>query len=183
MAISRRLRFEILRRDNHQCRYCGATSGDAKLTVDHVVPTALGGSDEPANLVTACQPCNAGKAASSPTEVIVEDVSGKALRWARAMKVAAAAKAEERQAIYDYCKAFHDEWKEYGGRLPSNWANTLEAMYAAGLPQEVALDSVGIAMTAWSVSDRFRYFCGVAWRRVAEIQDAAKAILDAEGDG
>ncbi|MEU5976310.1 hypothetical protein [Streptomyces sp. NPDC047315] len=24
MAVSKRLRYEILRRDNHACRYCGA---------------------------------------------------------------------------------------------------------------------------------------------------------------
>lgn len=26
MSVSKRLRFEILRRDNHACRYCGATA-------------------------------------------------------------------------------------------------------------------------------------------------------------
>lgn len=58
MAVSKRLRYEILRRDNHTCRYCGATAPDVKLTVDHVVPVALGGSDVPTNLVAACDACN-----------------------------------------------------------------------------------------------------------------------------
>ncbi|MEJ7724319.1 MAG: hypothetical protein WKF64_08445 [Ilumatobacteraceae bacterium] len=35
--ISRRLRFEILRRDGHTCRYCGARAPDVPLTVDHVI--------------------------------------------------------------------------------------------------------------------------------------------------
>lgn len=43
MAVSKRLRFEVLRRDNHACRYCGATPPDVVLTIDHVVQTALGG--------------------------------------------------------------------------------------------------------------------------------------------
>ncbi|AWN05089.1 HNH endonuclease [Gordonia phage Easley] len=40
MAVSKRLRYEILRRDNHTCRYCGATAPDVPLTVDHVVPVS-----------------------------------------------------------------------------------------------------------------------------------------------
>src|SRR5438045_4098958 len=64
--ISKRLRYEILRRDNHACRYCGATAPDTPLTVDHVVPTALGGGDDPTNLVTACADCNGGKTSTTP---------------------------------------------------------------------------------------------------------------------
>lgn len=30
-------------------------------TIDHVIPIALGGSDEEINLVTACLPCNLSK--------------------------------------------------------------------------------------------------------------------------
>ncbi|MGW6578921.1 HNH endonuclease [Streptomyces globisporus] len=61
MAVSKRLRYEILRRDKHACRYCGATAPDVPLRVDHVIPVALGGSDAPENLVAACEPCNSGK--------------------------------------------------------------------------------------------------------------------------
>ncbi len=48
----------ILRRDNGACRYCGDTFD---LSIDHVVPEALGGMIDAANLVAACRPCNARK--------------------------------------------------------------------------------------------------------------------------
>jgi 5-methylcytosine-specific restriction endonuclease McrA len=32
-AISKRRRYEILRRDGHACRYCGATASRVKLAV------------------------------------------------------------------------------------------------------------------------------------------------------
>ena len=68
MSITKRLRYEVLRRDDHKCRYCGADATDSKPTVDHVVPVALGGSDEPDNLVTACVVLRAAPAsAASPT--------------------------------------------------------------------------------------------------------------------
>lgn len=81
MAVSKRLRYEVLRRDNHACRYCGRSAPDVALTVDHVVPVALGGSDDPGNLVTACRDCNSGKSASSPDAPIVANVADDALRW------------------------------------------------------------------------------------------------------
>jgi len=64
MALSKRQRFSILRRDNFTCRYCGAKAPDVQLHVDHKKPVALGGDDHPANLVTACVGCNAGKSAT-----------------------------------------------------------------------------------------------------------------------
>lgn len=51
MAVSKRLRYEILRRDNYACRYCGASAPDVPLRVDHVTPVALGGTDTADNLI------------------------------------------------------------------------------------------------------------------------------------
>lgn len=89
MAVSQRLRYEILRRDNHACRYCGATAPGVKLNVDHVIPQALGGNDAPTNLVTSCADCNGGKTSSMPNAMPVADVDQDTFRQADAMKRAA----------------------------------------------------------------------------------------------
>jgi len=86
MAVSQRLRYEILRRDNHACRYCGATAPDVKLNVDHVIPTSLGGSDKPDNLVAACADCNGGKTSSMPNAMPVTDVDQETFRQATEKK-------------------------------------------------------------------------------------------------
>ncbi len=66
-STGKRLRYSILARDMFTCRYCGARAdGGAVLVVDHIIPVALGGTDDPENLITACEPCNQGKAAQSP---------------------------------------------------------------------------------------------------------------------
>lgn len=62
--LSRKKRFEILQRDEFRCQYCGRGGTKATLHVDHVEPVSLGGSDEKANLVTACRSCNLGKSDS-----------------------------------------------------------------------------------------------------------------------
>lgn len=57
-----KLRFEILRRDNFTCQYCGRTVKDgAKLRVDHIIPKAKEGIFDKNNLITACEKCNSGK--------------------------------------------------------------------------------------------------------------------------
>jgi 5-methylcytosine-specific restriction endonuclease McrA len=58
-------RREILRRDNHTCQYCGSTK---KLTIDHVIPRAQGGTHTWDNVVTACSRCNAIKGNRTPEE-------------------------------------------------------------------------------------------------------------------
>ena len=57
-------RKNIIRRDGHRCQYCGSTAG--QLTVDHIVPKALGGKDSWENLITACLPCNNKKGNRTP---------------------------------------------------------------------------------------------------------------------
>jgi len=75
MAIGKKLRFEIFRRDVFACRYCGATAqGGAVLEIDHVLPRSRGGWDAPSNLLTACEDCNAGKGATPMSAPVVEDV-------------------------------------------------------------------------------------------------------------
>jgi 5-methylcytosine-specific restriction endonuclease McrA len=44
----------------HRCAYCG---GKTRLTVDHIVPLALGGSHSIDNAVPACLSCNSSKGA------------------------------------------------------------------------------------------------------------------------
>lgn len=62
-APSRRLRMQILLRDNNRCRSCGrspSTNPDVELHVHHVRPWGIGGLTHPLNLVTLCQTCHRG---------------------------------------------------------------------------------------------------------------------------
>lgn len=60
-AIPKSVRFEVFKRDRFTCQYCGRKSPDVTLEIDHIVPVAEGGTNEPLNLVTACFDCNRGK--------------------------------------------------------------------------------------------------------------------------
>lgn len=57
------LRFSIFRRDNYRCQICGRNAQEhgVVLEVDHRIPRAKGGTDDPTNLWTLCFECNRGK--------------------------------------------------------------------------------------------------------------------------
>lgn len=191
MAVSKRLRFEVLRRDNHACRYCGRSAPEARLTVDHVVPVALGGTDQPDNLVAACSDCNAGKSSVPADVAVVADVAADALRWSRAMAQAAEVLMADREARLARRDAFVDLWDVWKFKLrgymnqtwplPGDWGSSIDAMTAAGAMLEDFEEAIEAALGGNRVDDRWRYFCGVMWRIIARKQEMARTILESEG--
>lgn len=63
-AISKKIRFEVFKRDKFTCQYCGRKAPDVVLNVDHITPVAEGGTNDMLNLITACFSCNNGKRAT-----------------------------------------------------------------------------------------------------------------------
>ncbi len=58
-------RKNLLRRDAHQCQYCGNRKN---LTIDHIIPRSKGGKHTWNNVVIACVDCNSRKGNKTPTE-------------------------------------------------------------------------------------------------------------------
>lgn len=184
MTVSRRLRFEILRRDGHACRYCGATAPDVALTVDHVIPTTLGGGDEPGNLVTACQPCNAGKSSMPADAAIVEDVDATAMLFAKAVEQARARRAEElffRRVDLSYLEDRWNEWTHADGStvpLPDDWRASIERFLSYGL-EMIELESfIRDAMTLPGARNVFRVFCAKCWHEIGLRQELARRLIE-----
>lgn len=68
--VPRRFRRQVTNtflfaRDHYRCQYCGRGIPELKsresLTRDHLIPLSRGGTNEWANVVTACSPCNTRK--------------------------------------------------------------------------------------------------------------------------
>lgn len=125
MAVGPRKRFEVFKRDDFQCRYCGRKTPEVVLEVDHIVPVCEGGSDDEINLATSCWECNSGKSGVPLNQVMTgEDPHDRAVmlmeqeRQLREYSFVLAQKREriEREAdeLMDYwCEARNDEnyWK------------------------------------------------------------------------
>lgn len=185
MAVSKRTRYEVLRRDNHTCRYCGGTAPDVVLTVDHVTPVALGGTDDPSNLVAACKDCNAGKSSTTPDSDLVAQVGEDDMRWAAAIKRAAETMEQDvrrESKRHNWFLAGWESWDKDRSYLPSGWAKSLDHWLGAGLPEDVLKDCLDIALANRGVRHEavFAYMGGIARKRIDELHTAAKRLLDAE---
>lgn len=67
--IDKVIRLAIYMRDDFKCAFCRRkltnTRSPFDLTLDHLLPRALGGDHSIKNLVTACRSCNSRKGARS----------------------------------------------------------------------------------------------------------------------
>ena len=186
MAITKRVRFEVLRRDGYQCQYCGLRAPDTAegLTIDHVIPVALGGLDDPSNLVAACRDCNAGKTSIQPDSPLVSAVASRSLEWAMAAANRNAQIEADIRAMEAYEEEFESSWggwtytkgiKEMKVPLPNDWRATLKRWWGMSVPVALVTSAVTTAMTARNVdpADTFRYFCGVIWRTLDQYDSAS----------
>ncbi|WP_394253533.1 HNH endonuclease [Arthrobacter pityocampae] len=63
-AIPDDVKQYVMNRDGGRCQSCGSTS---EIQYDHVIPLAMGGSSNEANLQILCGPCNRSKGAGLTT--------------------------------------------------------------------------------------------------------------------
>lgn len=202
MPVSKRLRYEVFRRDNYGCRYCGATAPDAKLTLDHVIPTVLGGPDTPKNLVTACSDCNSGKTSSNPDAPLVEDVTADDLRWAQAIKRAGEQMLADVCSVNEALSHFDGYWEDSGETTdpsgettdpyapplwrPQSWARSIQGFLRSGLPFGVIVEMVDVTMSRVATvgvgrvkrDEAWRFFCGCCWKAIADQRELASKILN-----
>ena len=106
---------------DRRCRYCGCGIRKAGLaTLDHIVPVAKGGGDDPTNLTLACQRCNTAKGDRTPEEWAAAILAAKpaaeddALAWAVADaewgRVALGPNAEPVPEEDDFVRLVDDPW-------------------------------------------------------------------------
>lgn len=75
MPVTKSKRFEVFKRDQFTCVYCGRKPPSVVLECDHIVPRSAGGSDEMVNLITSCFDCNRGK-----SDTLLDDLTAAELQ-------------------------------------------------------------------------------------------------------
>jgi len=86
VPLSKKTRFEVLKRDSFKCQYCGECAPTVLLHVDHIKPVVEGGTNDVINLITSCEGCNLGKGArelSDDTAIIKSRTQLEALQERR----------------------------------------------------------------------------------------------------
>lgn len=183
--VSKSLRFEILRRDQFTCRYCGSKAPDVQLHVDHVVPTSLGGTDQPENLVTACADCNSGKANRSLDDDTVTEIVEDAEQWRNNIERAAQKRyntIKNIEAVGDFFLSVWPQHLDYS--LPFNYAKIVYNYIAKGISQDEIEHLVQVALNSPATAGRkFQYFCGCCRNVIREIEESARELEGGDDEG
>lgn len=171
--ISKRVRFEVFKRDLFKCAYCGRTPPSVVLHVDHIVPVSKGGKNTQDNLITACFDCNLGKS-NVPLSLIPESIADKALRLRelRDQMKALGKLTEEILAMTqkDTWQAIHCLYGDHVNEINKKTFASIQ-LFVEKLGMENVRKAAQIANSKkghLSESKKFLYFCGICWRTIKE---------------
>jgi hypothetical protein len=176
-SLSKKLRFEVFKRDSFTCQYCGAKSPEVVLQADHIDPVASGGTDDLLNLITSCQECNSGKSDRKLSDTTVVEKRQRQL-----------AELQDRREQIEMMMEWQRELTRLADyqveQLASYWAELAEpyALNESGnreLKKLIAKYAVGEVAEAMRVSiDRYVEYSGeevlqpsieLAWKKVGSI--------------
>lgn len=169
--LSKKVRFEVFKRDGFRCSYCGRHPPDVLLECDHIVPVCEGGDDGPDNLTTACFDCNRGKG-GVPLTIVPLSLAAKAVEIAEREEQLAGHRAII-QAQVDRIE--EDAWRVALVLYPS--LTTLARDRFLSIKNFVRLlayhELVDAAEKAYvrqpaDETARFKYFCGICWNKIKE---------------
>lgn len=162
--LSKKLRFEVFKRDGFVCQYCGAHPPNVALHVDHIQAVANGGDNEIDNLITSCQACNLGKGANL-LHAIPEGLKGKAERIAEAeaqIKGYQVIMMERRIRIEDDAYAILEKMRPNDLRVDQrDFASVKNFVEKLGFDEVFSAAEITLAKGFRTYSRDFRYFCGV----------------------
>ena len=172
-SLSKRIRFEVFKRDGFTCQYCGSHPPSVVLHVDHVHPVAEGGTNDIDNLITSCEGCNQGKGAKLLSE-IPQSLSNK---------------AEELREREEQIKGYTHILRERAARIEDETWQVAEVLspgssesgfdrrnlisikqFLERMPSWLVVEAAEMAYSRICNSDyqRFRYFCGICWKKIRD---------------
>lgn len=171
-SVSKKTRFEIFKRDGFKCMYCGAHPPSALLHVDHIVAVANGGKSDIDNLITACEPCNQGKCARR-LEVAPQSLAEKALSVVERedqLRGYHEILEAKRQRLDDQTWLIINVMKPNADTVSRNEFQSIKS-FIEKIGYHATLESMEIALASQaSYRNTFKYFCGVCWNRVREVE-------------
>jgi len=171
MAVSKKIRFEVFKRDGFQCVYCGKSPPEITLECDHLTPKSKGGKDGINNLVAACFSCNRGKKNipldKSPAKLqenyeILREKESQLAEYHKFVK-----KIERRIAkqVQKVDRAYTENFPKHA--LSNKFKRGTVKNILKSLPVEEVVDAMHLACTRITNPDQsIKYFCGICWNKI-----------------
>ncbi len=114
-SLTKKIRFEVFKRDSFTCQYCGRKAPDVLLQVDHIEPVAEDGGNDFLNLITSCFDCNSGKSDRKLSDTSVIDKQRQQLENLQERK-------EQIEMMFQWQKGLLDLDDEVTTQLAEYWS-------------------------------------------------------------
>jgi hypothetical protein len=164
--ISTRQRFEIFKRDDFTCQYCGAHPPIVILHVDHIIPVSKNGGNEKENLITSCSKCNLGKSNIPLTKITAsinlnqEDLKEKEKQLKEYYKLIEQKRLRIDKEVFEVASILNSCYSE---SLKRDYYLTIKT-FIEKIGFYEALDAMEKAVVKCNVEKyAFKYFCGICW--------------------
>lgn len=180
MAVSKKLRFDIFKRDAFTCQYCGRKPPAVVLELEHIHPIAEGGTDDETNLLCSCFDCNRGKGAT-PLDVIPLSVTERLARQKElAEQVAALNEFQEAQRElaelqvedigFYWFNQFRDEKDTYvfSDQCAKSIRQFVKHLTVADIKEAIDLAMFRVPPKSTFCNKTWLYFCKVCWNWIKE---------------
>jgi len=172
ISISKKIRFEVFKRDGFKCAYCGQEPPAVTLEVDHIEPKSKGGKNDINNYVTACFDCNRGKRNIPLNKIApqiqqnLEVLKEKEEQLKEYRKFISKIEKRINKDIEEINAMYHKQFPKY--ILSEKFKQVSLKYFLNSLPKHEVIESLNIAIMHCPVNETevIRYFCGVCWRKI-----------------
>lgn len=172
MAITKKIRFEVFKRDGFKCAYCGKTPPQVTLEVDHIDPKSKGGKDDINNLLTSCFDCNRGKRdiplSKIPSKLsdnleILKEQEYQLKEYRKFIKKIQTRINKDVEDINVIYKEAYPGWE-----FSNNFKEISLKRFLGLLPKNEIEDALRLAIARKGKRRDFvtQYFCGICWHKI-----------------
>ena len=179
MSISKKKRFEVFKRDDFTCRYCGRKPPQTTLEVDHIVPKCKGGKEEIFNYITSCFDCNRGKAGNELNDKIarpdIDKINKELKEQLEYLKIYYDCQDELIGIKERYLYLVIKHWKKHASSYISPQMKSSINNFLQDFSVEEICNAIDIACNkVYGWVSRFKYMCGVLHNRRKNGQSAER---------
>ena len=171
MAITKKIRFEVFKRDGFTCQYCGNTPPNVTLEVDHIIPKSKSGKDDINNLATSCFDCNRGKSnielktIPNTIQTNIQILEEKEAQYNEYCKLLKKIQRRIKREIHSVSEEYTSFFPEY--ELKEKFCNSSIKQFIDKLGTIEVIDSMNKACQIIDdPDDSIKYFCGICWNKI-----------------
>jgi len=173
MSISKKIRFEVFKRDGFTCQYCGKHPPEVILEIDHIKPKSKKGTDDINNLLTSCFDCNRGKSNIELKQIPSSLIENKEVLLEREKqyleyhKLLARIDRRINSEINKVDEVYSRHFPDYC--LSEGFKKTSVKMFIEKLNVFEVCESMEKAcMKIVDSNKAIKYFCGICWCKIKE---------------